>query len=173
MSKVTSGPTPQGDPSEERAAIASLMDDVLPALIARLRNSALGELEVSTDGWRVRLRREVSARSAAPVMDRVAAPDPGAAAPLGSAPRMEVARAPAVGYFAPGRDLAVGRPVRRGDSLGTVDVLGIVQEVTAPSDGVVSRLLAETGEAVEYGQALADIDPMGADVPTERDTVAD
>ena len=35
-----------------------LTDEVLPALIARLRASRLGELEVRTADWRVRLRRD-------------------------------------------------------------------------------------------------------------------
>ena len=43
-----------------------------------------------------------------------------------------VARSPAVGYFTPAPDLVVGRSVQAGDLLGSIDVLGIAQEVTAP-----------------------------------------
>ena len=71
------------------------------------------------------------------------------------------ARSPAVGYFSPARGLVVGQSVSTGDTLGSVDVLGIAQEVTAPVDGIVSALLAETGQAVEYGQVLVEIDPLG------------
>jgi acetyl-CoA carboxylase biotin carboxyl carrier protein len=41
--------------SDAAARIEGLADDLLPALIARLESSALGELEVRTADWRVRL----------------------------------------------------------------------------------------------------------------------
>jgi acetyl-CoA carboxylase biotin carboxyl carrier protein len=41
----------------DHAAIERLADDLVPALIAKLGASGLGELEVREDGWRVRLRR--------------------------------------------------------------------------------------------------------------------
>ncbi len=43
--------------SDAAARIEGLADDLLPALIARLESSALGELEVHTADWRVRLRK--------------------------------------------------------------------------------------------------------------------
>ncbi len=71
---------------------------------------------------------------------------------------------PAVGYFTPVPQLAVGQSVQAGDLLGSIDVLGVVQEVNAPSGGIVARVLAEEGQAVEYGQALAEIDPLEVDL---------
>jgi len=44
--------------------------------------------------------------------------------------------------------------VRSGDRLGSVDMLGVAQEVVAPTDGVVGASLVEAGDAVEYGQEL-------------------
>jgi biotin carboxyl carrier protein len=41
----------------DREAIERLADEILPALIARLGASDLGELEVARGGWHVRLRR--------------------------------------------------------------------------------------------------------------------
>jgi acetyl-CoA carboxylase biotin carboxyl carrier protein len=72
-----------------------------------------------------------------------------------------------VGYFSPAPPLAVGASVLAGDQLGSIDVLGIDQEVYAPADGIVARVLVEDGQAVEYGQALADIDPLGIDIAAE------
>ena len=47
-----------------------------------------------------------------------------------------------------------------------MDVLGIQQEVVAPTDGVVGACLVEPGDAVEYGQDLIVIEfastPLGA-----------
>ena len=82
-----------------------------------------------------------------------------------------VAKSPAVGVFQPRKDLAVGMRVRAGDRLGTVDVLGVREDVIAPVDGVIGSSLAEAGEAVEYGQELIRIElpENSADSkPTER-----
>jgi biotin carboxyl carrier protein len=68
-----------------------------------------------------------------------------------------------VGYFKPAPNLVPGRSVQAGDVLGSIDVLGIVQEVTAPEAGIIAAVQAEDGQAVEFGQALADIDPFEAD----------
>ena len=41
-----------------------------------------------------------------------------------------------------------------GDRLGSVDVLGVLEEVPSPVDGVVGATLVAAGDAVEYGQEL-------------------
>ena len=140
----------------ERDRIEGLTEEILPALVARLRSSRLGEIEVATDGWRVRLRRDGSPRP------RTTAPaDVGVEAPA-TVPESNgsVARSPGVGYFSPAGDLLIGRSVQAGDLLGMVDVLGISHDVSAPDDGIISRVLADDGQAVEYGQTLAEIDPL-------------
>jgi biotin carboxyl carrier protein len=76
--------------------------------------------------------------------------------------RRQAARAPAVGYFAPLEGMSPGHQVRAGDLLGHVDVLGVRQEVVAPIDGVVVRVLAEAGQAVEYGEDLVRVDALGS-----------
>ena len=43
--------------SADHAAIGRLSDELLPALIAKLGATGLGELEIREGGWRVRLRR--------------------------------------------------------------------------------------------------------------------
>ena len=68
------------------------------------------------------------------------------------------ATSPAVGYYLPLDEVTPGRRVRSGDVIGHVDVLGVRVEVPSPSDGVVGRVLAQSGEAVEYGQELLRID---------------
>ena len=68
--------------------------------------------------------------------------------------RRVVATSPAVGIFQPRNDARTGTRVRAGDRLGSIDVLGVSQEVVAPVDGVVGASLVESGDAVEYGQEL-------------------
>jgi acetyl-CoA carboxylase biotin carboxyl carrier protein len=136
-------------------ALARLADEVLPALIAWLDVSELGELEVRHEGWRVRLRRSLAPTGVAPAA--VAPPAP--AGPQGEVDRSN-ATSPAVGYYLPNDRTPVGRAVAAGDVVGWVEVLGVRQEVVAPRDGVVGRRLAEPGQAVEYGQDLLVIDPV-------------
>jgi biotin carboxyl carrier protein len=46
-----------GGHAADHAAIDRLASELLPALIAKLGATGLGELEVRQDGWRIRLRR--------------------------------------------------------------------------------------------------------------------
>ena len=188
---------PDEQPADDDAPrrIGRLADDLLPALIARLDASGLGEIEVRTDAWRIRLRRPYDRRrvvtlpegrrrrpDAASAADQAVAadgslpppaahpasageartrlegtPEPGAA-DVADPPVPTVATSPAVGYFTPREGWTGGRRVRSGDVLGFVDCLGVRQEVLAPVDGFVGRLLAQAGEAVEYGQPLVHVD---------------
>jgi acetyl-CoA carboxylase biotin carboxyl carrier protein len=63
-----------------------------------------------------------------------------------------------VGVFHPGPRAAAGTRIRSGDTLGSVDVLGVPQEVVSPVDGIVGETLVEAGTAVEYGQELVQIE---------------
>ena len=162
MSDETAGRTP-ASADGPGVGLEALTEEVLPALIARLRASRLGELEVRTGDWRIRLRRDPSASPRGSGAQRHGPRERQRQLP-GS-----VARSSAVGYFTPAPDLVVGHSVQAGDLLGSIDVLGIAQEVTAPEEGIISAVLAEDGQAVEYGQALAEIDPLELDHPTDRD----
>ncbi len=158
----------------DHAAIDRLADDLLPALIAKLGATGLGELEVREGPWRVRLRRPAdgvgggnpggrSRRRERGTSDGASA-DRGESKPSRTAGLLEstkprddarqVATSPAVGIYRPRADLAAGTRVRAGDRLGAVDMLGVAQEVVAPADGIVGVSLADAGDAVEYGQGL-------------------
>jgi biotin carboxyl carrier protein len=69
-----------------------------------------------------------------------------------------IATSPAVGIYHPRSEARAGTKVRAGDRLGTVDMLGVPQEVVAPSDGLIGASLVDSGEAVEYGQELVVIE---------------
>ena len=59
------------------------------------------------------------------------------------------------------------RRVRRGDLLFVVEAMKMELRVEAPSDGKVTRVLANVGQQVERGQRLADFEPSadGAERP--------
>ena len=172
------------DRLDDHAAIDRLADELLPALVAKLGASGLGEIEIREGTWHVRLRmpadgsavagrRPASGRTGSRAGDgshaeRSRADAPGAAAtgtgpgPQGPAtepatpvgPSRVVATSPAVGYFRPRGDLRAGTKVRAGDRIGSVDVLGIGQDLVAPGDGLIGATLVAAGEPVEYGQAI-------------------
>lgn len=102
----------------------------------------------------------------------MAAVGPGRAADPPAAARQEATRptanSPGVGYFIAREGIAGGQAVRGGDVLGHVDVLGVKQEVVAPTDGIVARMLAEQGQAVEYGQELVRLDPPARAEPARE-----
>ena len=164
----------------DHAAIDRLTDELLPALIAKLGATGLGELEVREGGWRVRLRRPATAASASPARERKSAErksgergsgdraDRGQDRPSERARTLHrpleaktartesraVATSPAVGIYRPRTDLSAGARVRAGDRVGVVDILGVAQEVVAPVDGILGSSLVESGDAVEYGQEI-------------------
>ena len=173
---------PDQDPPSDRTAaerradhdgLARLSDSLVPALVAKLNASALAELEVREGEWRIRLRRppvptprrERSRGSGAERRVHTATPAP-AAAPSASSDGADgsdealraIATSPAVGVF---RAISpVGARVRSGDRIAVVDLLGIAQDVAAPIDGLLVELFAQTGEAVEYGEELAALEPV-------------
>ncbi len=152
------------DNSDERATIARLADDVVPALIERLGSSELGEIEVRQDGWRVRLRRATDGAAQVAPAGHAAVPHKPAAVthaseqtPRRDQPKGRV-KSPAVGFFTLRDGVSVGSKVRSGDVLGIVDVLGIRQEVDSPADGVLKALEVESGQAVEFGQPIGRVE---------------
>ena len=171
-----------GDPdrrvARDHAAISRLADDLLPALIAKLGASGLGEIEVREGAWKARLRKPAGpdarliaaghahlhgrtdshAKALTEEAERRASEEAEAEQAAGL-PIM--ATSPAGGIFTPRKDLVAGAKVRAGDRIGAVDVLGVREDVVAPIDGVIGTTLADAGEAVEYGQELIRIELPG------------
>jgi biotin carboxyl carrier protein len=178
--------------ASDHAAIHDLTAGLLPALMAKLSASGLGELEVREGTWHVRLRRSADGAARekraseratrgqgghhAPVpvpaaISGLTAVGPGrdgrdgrdGAAAAGE--RRIVASSPAVGTFRVAADRSAGTRIRAGDRVGIVDMLGVAQEVLSPMDGVVGASLAESGDVVEYGQELVVIEFASASAP--------
>jgi biotin carboxyl carrier protein len=169
----------------DHESIDRLTEELLPALIAKLGSTHLGELEVREGDWHIRLRRPYGT---APGEGRRSTDKPsrsqpgheghghGRAAPEGYRggratgggeeraldKSRVIATSPAVGIFQPGSRAASGTRVRAGDSLGAVNVLGVPQDVLSPVDGIVGATLVESGVAVEYGQELIRIELAAA-----------
>ena len=71
-----------------------------------------------------------------------------------------VVKSPLVGtfYVAPAEDaepfVKVGDRVKKGQTLAIVEAMKLMNEIESEYDGVVTKILAENGEGVEYGQPL-------------------
>ena len=148
------------DPLEqiERAAA-----ELIPQLTERLAQHGLGEIEVRHGDLRVRVAPVPSTQPRAPAAGprRASARTPCRATGSGvvpSGPSAQGVTSPAVGFFVYADGLGPGLPVDKGDELGHVEMLGVRHDVRAPRRGLVRNLVTETGEAVEYGQLLIEME---------------
>lgn len=145
-------------------AIGRAADDLLPQLSERLARFGLGEIEVVDGDLRVRIRAASGSSSpptsSAPSVE--AAPQPLPAATDGDGDGFMPVGSPAVGFFVYAEGLGPGLEVGKGDALGHVEMLGVRHDVRAPGPGTVRNLVAESGEAVEYGQTVVEIETAEA-----------
>lgn len=152
----------------------------LVKLIDKLDQSSLAYFEFTNDNERLLLAKEVPQVAApAPVVvtdvtesaaltapASLAAPAPVAAPEVVEAPAPAPAAAgkevpaPMVGvvYLQANPDadpyVQVGDSVKKGQVLCLIEAMKLMNEIVAPQDGVVSAILVENENIVEYGQAL-------------------
>ena len=152
---------------ESLAAIARAADELVPELTERLDRHGLGELEVRRGAVRIRIARRQRTPSAMPSpaaasTARLESASVGRGGPDAGGPRSLGVPSPAVGYFVYADGLGPGLTVEKGDALGQIEVLGVRHDVRAPRRGTVRHLVAESGEAVEYGQVVVELEPAEA-----------
>lgn len=142
-------------------------------LIELLEQSGIAELEVQQGEESVRISRHGSQVAVAPAATApAAAPAPSSPAPAPVEPPAATAdhhantmRAPMVGTFyrapAPGAQafVDIGQTVRAGQTLCIIEAMKMLNQIEADRDGVISQILVDNGEPVEYDQPLFVIDP--------------
>ncbi|WP_319535704.1 acetyl-CoA carboxylase biotin carboxyl carrier protein [uncultured Vibrio sp.] len=144
-------------------------------LIELVEESGIAELEISEGEESVRISRHGAAAAPAPVhyaAAPVAAPAP-AAAPVAEALAAEAPAAvpaghqvlsPMVGTFyrSPSPDskafVEVGQKVNAGDTLCIVEAMKMMNQIEADKSGVVTAILVEDGQPVEFDQPLVVIE---------------
>jgi biotin carboxyl carrier protein len=154
------------DSADALGAIAHAAERLVPELTERLHRHGLGEIEVSHGDLRLRVAVAPGSTPPAPRTTAPAsepAPNPAAVeAPPTSAPSSVGVASPAVGFFVYADGLGPGLAVSKGDELGHVEMLGVRHDVRAPRAGTVGHLVAESGEAVEYGQVVLELEAVEA-----------
>ena len=144
-------------------------------LTAILDESNLTELEFETEEISVRLAKGTT-MAAAPAMMSVApapaaVPAPASAEAAPSAPAASDASAhpgavksPMVGtvYLAPEPDapdfVKQGDQVKKGQTLFIVEAMKVMNPITAPADGKLTRVLVDNAQPIEFDQPLAIIE---------------
>jgi len=143
--------------------IARVAADLVPQLTERLARHGLGEIEITRGDLRLRVAAASSVPAAPSVLPPVdaalAAGTPSDVPVPSAAPATLGVASPAVGFFVYADGLGPGLDVTKGDALGHVEMLGVKHDVRAPRAGTVRHLVAESGEAVEYGQTVVEIEP--------------
>lgn len=95
------------------------------------------------------------------VVSQVAAPVVEAIAEVEKA--FETIKSPLVGtfYSAPSESapafIKVGQTVTKGQTVGIVEAMKLMNEIPSTVEGTVSKVLVENGQMVEYGQPLFEI----------------
>lgn len=134
-------------------------------LIEIIEESDIAELEIKEGEESIRISRY----SAAPTQIAYApAPMGVAPAAIGAAPAVAVeekitghaVKSPMVGTFyrsaSPGSKVfvEVGQSVMSGDTLCIIEAMKILNQIEADKSGVITKILVDNAEPVEYGQPL-------------------
>lgn len=140
-------------------------------LIELVEESGIAELEITEGEESVRIHRGGS-QVAAPVQYAaqvpmapapaapVAAPAPAAAEPSAPEPTGHMVRSPMVGTFyrssSPGSKafVEVGQKVNVGDTLCIVEAMKMMNQIEADKAGVVTQILVDNQDPVEFDQPL-------------------
>lgn len=133
-------------------------------LIELVEESGIAELEISEGEESVRISRNGPASAPAPVAAPVAdAPAMAAEAPA-AVPAGHQVLSPMVGTFyrSPSPDsksfVEVGQSVNAGDTLCIVEAMKMMNQIEADKSGVVTAILVEDGQPVEFDQPLVVIE---------------
>lgn len=155
----------------------TISHDDVQRLIKLLDSSHFDELHLEAEGIKLSLRRNgagstmpastASVPVAAPPVSlptRSSAPTPSAAV-ASHASLLEI-RAPMLGTFygapKPGAEpfVAIGGRVTSDSAVGIIEVMKLMNSISAGVDGVLVEVLVRDGDLVEFGQALMRVRPV-------------
>lgn len=145
---MTSSEGYESNPSPERVA------DLVRALAGVMQQDSVTELDLELGGLTLRMRREVSPPNVVNLQD-VGPPEW-----VGASEPGHVVTAPMVGTFysspTPSAPpfVSVGDLVVAGQTIGIIEAMKIMNEITTDRSGVVMEFLVGNAQPVEYGSPL-------------------
>jgi acetyl-CoA carboxylase biotin carboxyl carrier protein len=148
---------------------------IIKTLVGLMNQHDLSEIDLHEGEHRIRLRRGTQQQ----IVQTVSGPAPtapaassAATAPAVTAPKPAAKpgaaiKSPTPGTFyaspSPGAPpfVAVGSRVTPDTVVCIIEAMKILNEIPAECSGVITKILAENQQPVEYGQVLFEVDPTG------------
>ncbi len=136
----------------------------LKTIIKLFEDSELSQLKLEKENVKIELHKTQKEISREVV--EVAAPTPAPPQPTQQEAETSNATpitAPLVGTFyeAPSPDqppfVKIGQHVKKGDTLFIIEAMKVMNEITAPEDGVIEKVHVDNGDMVMYDQTVMEI----------------
>ncbi|MGD9921115.1 MAG: acetyl-CoA carboxylase biotin carboxyl carrier protein [Pseudorhodoplanes sp.] len=148
------------DKDKKTQGRAAYDEETIRGLAKLLDETGLTEIEIENDGQRIRIGRAARAVSvAAPAM--AAAPvvaAPATAADPAKHPGMVPSPMVGTAYLAPSPGarpfVDVGQSVKAGDTVLIIEAMKTMNQIPAPRGGIVTQILVEDGQPVEFGEPM-------------------
>ncbi len=139
-------------------------DDV-KKLIQLLEGTDITELQYEKEGFKIKLKREKVPSSHEAQQEQIIQKQPAEVSITAGDTGLITITSPIVGTFyrSPAADMEpfveVGAKVEKGQVLCIVEAMKLMNEIESDLDGLVSKILVENGQPVEYGESLFLIEP--------------
>ncbi len=140
--------------------------DEIKELMKQFEESDIHKFELKSDNFKLKLEKESVQQSIIQQMQPIQAPAPVQVSRVDevtpATPVIEgnVVTAPLVGTFysspSPDKDayVKVGDKVTKGQTIGIIEAMKVMNEITATHDGIISEILVTDREMIEFGQPL-------------------
>lgn len=143
-------------------AKSKLDRDIIVELAGILDETGLSEIEIEQEGMRVRVARQTSFATAAPVEPTPVEAEPAHREPTAASGDVEgeAVTSPMVGtvYLAPAPDarpfVSPGDRVEKGQPLLIIEAMKTMNQIPAPRAGTVKAVLVANEQPVEFGEPL-------------------
>lgn len=150
----------------------------IKTLVALMNQNDLSEIDLHEGEFRIRLRRGTKpalVQAAAPVVPMPAVPAPTPTSVAAAPPKAEAKpsqpgasiKSPTPGTFYTSSSpdappfVTVGTRVTPETVVCIIEAMKIFNEIQAECSGVITKVLVQNQQPVEYGQALFEVDPNG------------
>lgn len=147
----------------------------IKSMIEFIAKSGLAEVNIETEEFKIKVRRDTEGRIVAAPSVVAAAPAPAPVAPAAeatpAAPAKPAAnnyveiKSPMIGTFyrSPKPDqpsfVNVGDQVKAGDKVGIIEAMKLFNEIESEVSGTIVKVLVENASPIEYDQPLFLVEP--------------